>query len=102
MVFHILILTSSLPIEWSTIALDEAQNIKNAETKQSRAIRKLNWPASYCTNGYVQWKIDFLNYGLFLISSTTDTSVCSDNFKKDIIAPIEKDGSEQKIMNYRG
>jgi SNF2 family DNA or RNA helicase len=29
-------------VEWNAICLDEAQNIKNAYTKQSRAIRKLN------------------------------------------------------------
>src|SRR5690606_7331135 len=28
-------------VRWGTIVLDEAQNIKNAATKQSRAIRKL-------------------------------------------------------------
>ncbi len=28
-------------IEWSSICLDEAQNIKNAYTKQSASIRKL-------------------------------------------------------------
>ncbi|PAC66765.1 hypothetical protein CGS27_31555, partial [Enterobacter cloacae] len=27
--------------KWNTICLDEAQNIKNAHTKQSRAIRQL-------------------------------------------------------------
>ena len=34
-------------IDWSTVALDEAQNIKNMQTLQSRAIRKLKGDLFY-------------------------------------------------------
>ncbi|MFK4998762.1 SNF2-related protein [Bacillus sp. N9] len=58
-------------IEWSTIALDEAQNIKNAETKQSQAIRKLKGGHHIALTGTPMenrlaelWSIfDFINHG---------------------------------------
>ncbi len=82
--------------EWSTIALDEAQNIKNAETKQSRAIRKLTGRHHIALTGTPMenrlselWSIfDFINHGYLGIFG---------QFQKKYIAPIEKDGSEKKI-----
>ncbi|AFY62534.1 DEAD/DEAH box helicase [Synechococcus sp. PCC 6312] len=35
-------LESLKPIKWQNIVLDEAQNIKNSETRQSKAVRELN------------------------------------------------------------
>ena len=38
-------------IAWNSICLDEAQNIKNAYTKQASAIRRLEWLPSHCVDG---------------------------------------------------
>ena len=43
-------------LSWSSISIDEAQNIKNAATKQSRAVRKLKGPPSYCLDGNTHGK----------------------------------------------
>src|SRR5690606_32217075 len=58
-------------IHWSTIALDEAQNIKNSQTKQSRAIRKLKGMHHIALTGTPMenrlselWSLfDFINHG---------------------------------------
>jgi SNF2 family DNA or RNA helicase len=58
-------------IEWGVVALDEAQNIKNAEAKQSRSARKLRAPIRVALTGTPVenrlselWSIlDFLNPG---------------------------------------
>ncbi|KAB7707445.1 DEAD/DEAH box helicase [Bacillus aerolatus] len=83
-------------IEWSTVALDEAQNIKNAQTKQSRAIRKLKGGHHIALTGTPMenrlaelWAIfDFTNHG-YLNSLQ--------HFQKHYIVPIEKDGMKEKI-----
>ncbi len=75
-------------VEWSIIALDEAQNIKNAEAKQSRAARKLRAPMRVALTGTPVenrlselWSIlDFLNPG-FLGSQR--------RFTKRFAVPIE-------------
>lgn len=87
-------------IEWSTIALDEAQNIKNAETKQSRAIRKLKGEHHIALTGTPMenrlaelWAIfDFINHGYLGTFG---------QFQKNYIAPIEKDNSEAKIRELQ-
>ena len=38
-------------VHWGSIILDEAQNIKNSQTKQSRAVRKLHGQTSCGLNG---------------------------------------------------
>ena len=38
-------------VHWGSIILDEAQNIKNSQTKQSRAVRKLHGQTPCCLNG---------------------------------------------------
>ncbi|MED1420746.1 DEAD/DEAH box helicase [Bacillus smithii] len=83
-------------VHWSTIALDEAQNIKNAHTKQSRAIRKLTGNHHIALTGTPMenrlselWSIfDFTNHG-YLGSYQ--------KFQKNYIIPIEKERSEKKI-----
>ncbi|MFC5466418.1 DEAD/DEAH box helicase [Lederbergia graminis] len=87
-------------IEWSTIALDEAQNIKNAETKQSRAIRKLKGEHHIALTGTPMenrlaelWAIfDFINHGYLGTFG---------QFQRNYIAPIEKDNSEAKIRELQ-
>ncbi|KMY55646.1 ATP-dependent helicase [Bacillus sp. FJAT-27231] len=83
-------------IEWNTVALDEAQNIKNAQTKQSRAVRKLKGRHHIALTGTPMenrlaelWSIfDFTNHG-YLNSLAY--------FQKHYIVPIEKDGLKSKI-----
>lgn len=83
-------------IEWSTIALDEAQNIKNPQTKQSRAIRKLQGRHHIALTGTPMenrlaelWAIfDFANHG-YLYNLP--------QFQKQYIVPIEKDNDTSKV-----
>jgi len=87
-------------IEWSTIALDEAQNIKNAQTKQSRAIRKLKGRHHIALTGTPMenrlselWSIfDFTNHG-YLGTYT--------QFQKRFIVPIEKEEEQEKIAELQ-
>lgn len=82
--------------EWSTVCLDEAQNIKNAHTKQSRSIRKLHGEHHIALTGTPMenrltelWSIyDFTNAG-YLGSLG--------QFQKRYVAPIEKDRDTEKI-----
>ncbi|RDI41635.1 DEAD/DEAH box helicase [Falsibacillus pallidus] len=84
-------------IEWSTIALDEAQNIKNAQTKQSRAIRKLRGQHHIALTGTPMenrlselWSIfDFTNHGYLGTFG---------QFQKRFILPIERDDAKGKIQ----
>ncbi|WP_338788104.1 DEAD/DEAH box helicase [Metabacillus sp. FJAT-53654] len=83
-------------IAWSTICLDEAQNIKNAHTKQSRAIRKLRGQHHIALTGTPMenrltelWSIyDFLNRG-YLGSLHS--------FHKRYVLPIEKERNVEQI-----
>jgi SNF2 family DNA or RNA helicase len=83
-------------LEWSTVAIDEAQNIKNAATKQSRAVRKLKGRHHIALTGTPMenrlselWSIfDFTNHG-YLGSLG--------RFQKRFVAPIEKDGKKETI-----
>ncbi|WP_421382013.1 DEAD/DEAH box helicase [Bacillus salacetis] len=87
-------------IEWTAISLDEAQNIKNANTKQSRAIRKLEGKHHIALTGTPMenrlselWAIfDFLNHG-YLGGFT--------QFQKKYIVPIEKDENESKVKELQ-
>ncbi|WP_342567569.1 DEAD/DEAH box helicase [Psychrobacillus sp. FSL K6-4046] len=80
-------------IEWSSITLDEAQNIKNMHTKQSRAIRKLIGKHHIALTGTPVenrlselWSIfDFIHKG-YLGSFR--------KFQENYIAPIERDNSD--------
>ncbi|WP_102344831.1 DEAD/DEAH box helicase [Bacillus sp. Marseille-P3661] len=83
-------------IHWSTICLDEAQNIKNAFTKQSKAIRGLNGIHKIALTGTPienrlteLWSIfDFMNKG-YLGSLNS--------FTKRFVSPIEKNKDEKKV-----
>ncbi|QQZ09189.1 DEAD/DEAH box helicase [Heyndrickxia vini] len=87
-------------VDWSTVAIDEAQNIKNSGTKQSRAIRKLNGEHKIALTGTPMenrlselWSIfDFTNHGFLGTFS---------QFQKKYILPIEKDGLEGKIRELQ-
>ena len=80
-------------IEWSSVTLDEAQNIKNMHTKQSRAIRKLTGAHHIALTGTPVenrlselWSIfDFIHKG-YLGSYR--------KFQENYIVPIEKDNSD--------
>lgn len=86
-------------VTWSTICLDEAQNIKNAHTKQSRAIRKLKGVHHIALSGTPMenrltelWSIfDFMNKG-YLGSLT--------GFHKRYVLPIEKDRDEKESTSF--
>ncbi|MFT4416306.1 DEAD/DEAH box helicase [Fredinandcohnia humi] len=86
--------------EWGTICLDEAQNIKNAQTKQSRAIRKLKGDHNIALTGTPMenrltelWSIfDFINGG-YLGSLG--------QFQKRFVSPIEKDHDSEKIAQVQ-
>lgn len=87
-------------VEWSTIAIDEAQNIKNANTKQSRAVRKLRGKHHIALTGTPMenrlselWSIfDFTNHG-FLGSLG--------QFQKRYVLPIEKDDAKEKVQELQ-
>ncbi|TQR21190.1 DEAD/DEAH box helicase [Psychrobacillus vulpis] len=80
-------------VEWSSITLDEAQNIKNMHTKQSRAIRKLSGAHHIALTGTPVenrlselWSIfDFIHKG-YLGSFN--------KFQEKYIVPIERDNSD--------
>ncbi|MEK4228371.1 DEAD/DEAH box helicase [Solibacillus sp. FSL H8-0538] len=81
-------------VEWSTVTLDEAQNIKNMQTLQSRSIRKLQGIHHIALTGTPVenrlselWAIfDFIHKG-YLGSFG--------KFQEQFILPIERDESEQ-------
>lgn len=87
-------------VEWSAIAIDEAQNIKNADTKQSRAVRKLKGRHHIALTGTPMenrlselWSIfDFTNRG-YLGSAG--------QFQKEFILPIEKEEQTEKIAKLQ-
>ncbi|SFJ68755.1 MULTISPECIES: DEAD/DEAH box helicase [unclassified Bacillus (in: firmicutes)] len=85
---------------WDAIILDEAQNIKNPHTKQSRAVRKLQANHKITLTGTPMenrlselWSIfDFLNHG-YLGSLL--------QFQRRFVTPIEKDRDETKIQQVQ-
>lgn len=87
-------------VEWSSVAIDEAQNIKNADTKQSRAVRKLRGRHQIALTGTPMenrlselWSIfDFTNRG-YLGSAG--------QFQKQFILPIEKEDKKEKITQLQ-
>ncbi|MBS4175449.1 DEAD/DEAH box helicase [Bacillus sp. FJAT-49736] len=87
-------------VHWGTIALDEAQNIKNAQTKQSRAIRKLKGRHHIALTGTPMenrlselWSIfDFTNHGYLGTFA---------QFQKRFILPIEKEEEQPKISELQ-
>ncbi|WP_245959366.1 DEAD/DEAH box helicase [Neobacillus piezotolerans] len=88
-------------MEWGVIAIDEAQNIKNANTKQSRAVRKLRGRHHIALTGTPMenrlselWSIfDFTNHG-YLGSLG--------QFQKRFVIPIEKEEKAEKVRELQG
>lgn len=87
-------------ISWSTICLDEAQNIKNAFTKQSKAIRSFHGQHHISLTGTPienrlteLWSIfDFMNRG-YLGSLNS--------FSRRYVTPIEKNKDVKKIKQVQ-
>ncbi|WP_053368336.1 DEAD/DEAH box helicase [Bacillus sp. FJAT-27245] len=87
-------------MEWGAIAIDEAQNIKNANTKQSRAVRKLRGLHHIALTGTPMenrlselWSIfDFTNHG-YLGSLG--------QFQKRFVIPIEKEEKVEKVRELQ-
>ncbi|WP_013320192.1 DEAD/DEAH box helicase [Gloeothece verrucosa] len=87
-------------IQWQGVVLDEAQNIKNAQAKQSQAVRKLNAGFRMALTGTPVenrlselWSIlDFLNPG-FLGNQQF--------FQKRFAIPIEKYGDKESLTILR-
>ncbi|MCL6572634.1 MAG: DEAD/DEAH box helicase [Bacillus sp. (in: Bacteria)] len=81
---------------WSSVTIDEAQNIKNSQTKQSKAVRKLRGRHHIAMTGTPMenrltelWSIfDFTNHG-YLGSLG--------QFQKKFVIPIEKDEKKEKV-----
>ncbi|MCM2535764.1 DEAD/DEAH box helicase [Neobacillus pocheonensis] len=85
---------------WSSIAIDEAQNIKNSQTKQSKAVRSLKGHHHIALTGTPMenrlselWSIfDFTNHG-YLGSLG--------HFQKKFVIPIEKDEKKEKVTELQ-
>lgn len=85
---------------WSSIAIDEAQNIKNPQTKQSKAVRRLRGRHHIALTGTPMenrlselWSIfDFSNHG-YLGSLG--------QFQKRFVIPIEKDEKVEKVQQLQ-
>ncbi len=89
------------PIAWQGLVLDEAQNIKNSESKQSRAIRQLNPQFRIALTGTPVenrlselWSIvDFLNPGYLGAKNF---------FQRRFAIPIERYGDTDSLKTLRG
>lgn len=87
-------------IHWSSVIIDEAQNIKNSATKQSRSVRKLQGAHHVALTGTPMenrlselWAIfDFINKG-YLGSLKT--------FQDRFVTSIERDGLTDKIKELQ-
>ncbi|MFO0554973.1 MAG: DEAD/DEAH box helicase [Polyangiaceae bacterium] len=87
-------------VRWSTVVLDEAQNIKNSASATARAARTLNAPKRFALTGTPVenrltelWSIlEFANPG---IMGSLET------FRRDYAVPIEKYGSEGAAERLR-
>ena len=85
---------------WDAVILDEAQNIKNPHTKQSKAVRNLQANHKIALTGTPMenrlaelWCIfDFINHG-YLGSLG--------QFQRRFVTPIEKDRDEGKIQQVQ-
>ncbi|KAA0548540.1 DEAD/DEAH box helicase [Bacillus sp. BGMRC 2118] len=83
-------------VQWSSLCIDEAQNIKNADTKQSRSVRSLTGTHHIALTGTPMenrlselWAIyDFINRG-YLGSLH--------QFHKRFVVPIERDHEKERV-----
>ena len=87
-------------VHWGSIILDEAQNIKNAQTKQSRAVRKLHGRHHVALTGTPMenrlselWAIfDFINKGYLGTLG---------QFQEKYVATIEREDQKDKIKELQ-
>ena len=87
-------------IEWQTIIIDEAQNIKNADSEQSKLLRKMKAPMKIAMSGTPVenrlmefWTImDFANHGFFPSAS---------EFREKFETPIQKNGNQIVAETFR-
>ncbi|WP_234396965.1 DEAD/DEAH box helicase [Bacillus massiliglaciei] len=92
--------TELLSQKWSSIILDEAQNIKNSQTKQSRAVRKLQGRHHVALTGTPMenrlselWAIfDFINKGYLGTLG---------QFQEKYVATIEREEQKDKIKELQ-
>lgn len=85
---------------WGRVVLDEAQNVKNAHTKQARAVRSIPAPRRVAMTGTPVenrlaelWSIiDFLNPGLL---------GGAEGFRRAFAVPIERFGDEEAAATLR-
>lgn len=86
--------------KWLTVIIDEAQNIKNPSTAQSKAIKKIKAPVKIAMSGTPvenrlteYWSVfDFANKGYL-----GNLKKFKDNFAK----PIELDRDQQKLNRFK-
>ncbi len=86
--------------EWQTIIIDEAQNIKNADSEQSKLLRQMRAPMKIAMSGTPVenrlmefWTImDFANHGFFPSAS---------EFREKFETPIQKNGNQIVAETFR-
>jgi len=87
-------------LKWEVLAIDEAQNIKNPGTEQTKAVKKLKAEVKIAMSGTPvenrlseYWSLfDFVNKG-YLGSAKY--------FKKTFASPIENDNNEQQLERFK-
>ncbi|MFA8451650.1 MAG: SNF2-related protein [Bacteroidales bacterium] len=87
-------------VKWEVVAIDEAQNIKNAGTEQTKAVKKLKADVKIAISGTPvenrlseYWSLfDFVNKG-YLGSAKY--------FMKTFALPIENDNNEQQLDRFK-
>ncbi|WP_430812925.1 MULTISPECIES: SNF2-related protein [unclassified Carboxylicivirga] len=87
-------------IKWELVAIDEAQNIKNPGTEQTKAVKKLKADVKIAMSGTPvenrlseYWSLfDFVNKG-YLGSARY--------FKKAFATPIERDNNEEQLNRFK-
>jgi SNF2 family DNA or RNA helicase len=88
-------------VRWDRVVVDEAQNIKNPDARQSRAVRSIRAPGRIALTGTPVenrladlWSImEFANPGL--LGSAR-------RFRERFALPIERDGDEEAAARLRG
>jgi superfamily II DNA or RNA helicase len=86
--------------EWQVIVIDEAQNIKNADSEQSKLLRRMRAPMKIAMSGTPVenrlmefWTImDFANRGFFPSAA---------EFREKFETPIQKMGNEKVAETFR-
>ncbi len=87
-------------LEWQAVIIDEAQNIKNADSEQSKLLRRMRAPMKIAMSGTPVenrlmefWTImDFANHGFFPSAS---------EFREKFETPIQKNGNQIVAETFR-